>query len=201
MGLTQPEFLSCPTQDQEVFLKIRNKAVPNPGQSSSSVTGKRLYPFDMIPKEHRKSIVESPSPEYSRATSCVNKRESRAGRPWCFRMLNLTATLNRTTYRNASATTRQLFCDHSSRRHLLLDKLSHDQKRTLLLARFASFANGASFACHISLLPIQVTSLVDLNGKSPFTFHSYACIYLVCQITRWKWKLSVLLAFTVCASI
>ncbi len=83
---------------------------------------------------------------------------------------------------NYSASTRQLFRDHISRRHLLLAKLSRDQKRTLLLARFASFANGASFACHISLLPIQVTSLVDLDGKS---FHSYACIYLVCQITRW----------------
>jgi|SaaInl74LU_5_DNA_1037368.scaffolds.fasta_scaffold21838_1 hypothetical protein len=45
-------------------------------------------------------------------------------------------------------------------------ELSRDHKRTLLLARLASFVNGASFACHISLLPIQVTSLVDLDGES-----------------------------------
>ena len=44
-------------------------------------------------------------------------------------------------------------------------ELSLDHKRTLLLARLASFVNGASFACHISLLPIQVTSLVDLDGE------------------------------------
>lgn len=44
--------------------------------------------------------------------------------------------------------------------------LSLEHKRTLLLARLASFVNGASFACHISLLPIQVTSLVDLDGKA-----------------------------------
>lgn len=47
----------------------------------------------------------------------------------------------------------------------LLLAMSRDQKRTLLLARLASFINGASYACHISLLPIQVTSLVDLDGE------------------------------------
>jgi len=36
-------------------------------------------------------------------------------------------------------------------------------RNSLLLARISSFANGASFACHISLLPIQVTKLVALD--------------------------------------
>ena len=49
-------------------------------------------------------------------------------------------------------------------------ELTRGHKRTLLLARLASFANGASFACHISLLPIQVTSLVDLDGESFLCF-------------------------------
>lgn len=42
-------------------------------------------------------------------------------------------------------------------------QLAPKQERTLLLARFVSFANGASFACHIGLLPIQVTQLFDLD--------------------------------------
>ena len=46
------------------------------------------------------------------------------------------------------------------------EQLLHEEcSRTLLLARLASFGNGASFACHISLLPIQVTKLVDLDGE------------------------------------
>lgn len=50
-------------------------------------------------------------------------------------------------------------------RVVIHSELSRDQKRTLLLARLASFINGASYACHIALLPIQVTSLVDLDGE------------------------------------
>lgn len=41
---------------------------------------------------------------------------------------------------------------------------------TLLLARIASLANGASFACHISLLPVQVTSIANLD------FYEYSTI-------------------------
>ena len=54
---------------------------------------------------------------------------------------------------------------NDSVRVVIHSELSRDQKRTLLLARLASFINGASYACHIALLPIQVTSLVDLDGE------------------------------------
>mmetsp|Transcript_29455 Transcript_29455/g.58926 ORF Transcript_29455/g.58926 Transcript_29455/m.58926 type:complete len:629 (-) Transcript_29455:200-2086(-) len=45
-----------------------------------------------------------------------------------------------------------------------------NRPNTLLLARFASLANGASFACHISLLPVQVTSIANLD------FYEYSTI-------------------------
>ncbi len=45
-----------------------------------------------------------------------------------------------------------------------------NRSNTLLLARIASLANGASFACHISLLPVQVTSIANLD------FYEYSTI-------------------------
>jgi len=62
------------------------------------------------------------------------------------------------------------------------------EKRTLLMARVSSFSNGASFACHISLLPVQVTSLANMDMYEYTTIvSSLGGISTVLILLSFKW--------------
>jgi len=71
------------------------------------------------------------------------------------------------------------------------------RKNTLLLARLSSFVNGASFACHISLLPIQVTTLVNLDLYEYATIvSSLGSISTVLILMSFKWMARKPFAFS-----
>lgn len=63
-----------------------------------------------------------------------------------------------------------------------------EAQNSLRVARLSSFINGASFACHISLLPIQVTKLVDLDLYEYTTIvSSLGSISTVLILMSFKW--------------